>query len=84
MHYQQCIDMPYENCFHRIPLHPLVIILTFLLHFYFIRGEKLAMGTFLYIYAMCKGRKSGNGKGMCTRAADRVHTVGGVSSDTLL
>ena len=41
-------------------------------------------GGFMYIYTMYKGRKTETGKGVCTRAADRVHTVGRVSSDTLL
>ena len=39
---------------------------------------------FMHIYTMYKGQKARDGKGVCTRAANRVHTVGGVSSDTLL
>ena len=38
----------------------------------------------MHIYTMYKGQKTENGKGVCTRAANRVHTVSGVSSDTLL
>ncbi len=38
----------------------------------------------MHIYTMYKGWKAEDGKGVCTRAASRVHTVGGVSSDTLL
>ena len=33
---------------------------------------------------MCKGQKAESGKCVCTRAADRVLTLGRVSSDTLL
>ena len=65
-------------------LHPLVIIPTFLFPLYFIRRERFVTGRFLYIYTMHKGRKTGDGKGVCTRVANRVHTVGGVSSDTVL
>ena len=38
----------------------------------------------MHIYTMYKGWKVEDGKGVCTRAASRVHTVGGVSSDILL
>ena len=38
----------------------------------------------MHIYTIYKGQKAGDGKCVCTRAADRVHTIGGVSSDTLL
>jgi len=38
----------------------------------------------MYIYTMYKGRKTETEKCVCTRAADRVHTVGGVSSDIVL
>ena len=65
-------------------LHPLVINPTFLFRVYFIRGGCLVMGAFLYIYAMPEGWNTENGKGVCTRVASRVHTVGGVSSDILL
>jgi len=68
----------------RFPLHPLVIIPTFLFPLYFIRRERFVTGGFMHIYTMHKGRKTENGKSVCTRATDRVHTVGRVSSDTLL
>gem|GEM_PF-6206500 len=38
----------------------------------------------MHIYTMYKGQKARDEKGVCTLATDRVHTVGGVSSDTLL
>ena len=38
----------------------------------------------MHIYTMYKGRKAEDWKGVCTRAVNRVHTVGRVSSDTLL
>ena len=41
-------------------------------------------GGFMYIYTMYKGQKTETGKCVCTRATNRVHTVGEVSSDTLL
>ena len=72
------------SCICYFPLHPLVIIPTFLFPFYFIKGEYFTRGTFLHIYAMPEDRKAENGKCVCTRATNRVHTVGGVSSDTLL
>ena len=66
------------------PLHPLVIISTFLFLLYFIKGQCFMRCGFMHIYTMYKGQKARDGKGVCTRAANRVHTVGGVSSDTLL
>ena len=45
---------------------------------------KVRNGAFLYIYTMYKVRKTGDGKGVCTRVANRVHTVSRVSSDILL
>ena len=65
-------------------LHSLVIIPTSLFPLYFIRRERFVTGRFLYIYTMYKGRKTGDGKGVCTRVASCVHTIGGVSSDILL
>ena len=65
-------------------LHPLVTNPTFLFLLYFIRGQYFMRGTFLHIYTIPEGQKTGNGKCVCTRAADRVHTVGWVSSDTML
>jgi len=65
-------------------LHPTVINPTFLFPLCFIRRQRSVTGTFLYIYTMYKGQKTENLKGVCTRAASHVHTVGGVSSDTLL
>ena len=41
-------------------------------------------GQFLYVYANEQETQAENKKCVCTSAADRVHTVGGVSSDTLL
>ena len=65
-------------------LHPTVINPTFLFPLCFIRRQRSVTGTFLYIYTMYKGRKTENLKGVCTHAASRVHTVGGVSADNLL
>ena len=65
-------------------LHPAVTNPEFLFPLYFIRGGYLVTGTFSHIYAMPEGWNTENGKGVCTRVASRVHTVGGVSSDTLL
>ena len=73
-----------QRCICRFPLHPLVIIHDSLFPFYFISGEGFVTGLFLYIYAMSEGRKTEDGKFVCTSAASRVHTVGRVSSDTLL
>ena len=72
------------SCICHFLLHPLVIISTFLSSLYFIRRERFVTGGFMHIYTICKGQKTETGKCVCTRAADRVHTVGGVSSDTLL
>ena len=72
------------SCICRFPLHLTVIIPTFLFPLYFIRRERFVTGRFLHIHTMHKGRKTGDGKGVFTRVASRVHTVGGVSSDTLL
>ena len=66
------------------PLHPLVIISTFLFLLYFIKGQCFMRCGFMHIYTMYKGQKARDGKGVCTRATDRVHTVGWVSSDTML
>ena len=52
--------------------------------FYFVKVGDCVTGDFLHIYTMSEGQKEENGKGVCTRADDRVHTVGEVSSDTLL
>ena len=41
-------------------------------------------GGFLHIYAISEVWKVESKKCVCTRAADRVHTLGRVSSDTLL
>jgi len=38
----------------------------------------------MHIYTMYEGQKAEDWKGVCTRAVNRVHTVGGVSSDTPL
>lgn len=43
-----------NSYFYHFPLHLLVIILTFLLRSYFIRGQYLITGTFLHIYAIRK------------------------------
>ena len=43
---------------------------------YFIRGKRFVTGTFLYIYTIHKGRKTENGKYVCTSVTSRVHTVG--------
>ena len=67
-----------------LSLHPLVIIPTFLFSLYFIKGGRFITGGFMYIYTMYKGRKTETEKCVCTRVADRVLTLGGISSDTLL
>ena len=59
-----------------LPLHPLVIIPTFLFLLYLIRRERFVTSDFMHIYTICKGQKIGNDKGVCTNATDRVHTVG--------
>ena len=41
-------------------------------------------GRFLYVYANEQEVQAENKKCVCTRATNRVHTVGGVSSGTLL
>jgi len=41
-------------------------------------------GRFLYVYANEQEVQAENKKCVCTRATSRVHTVGGVSSGTLL
>ena len=41
-------------------------------------------GQFLYVYANEQEVQTENKKCVCTRATSRVHTAGGVSSDTLL
>ena len=56
----------------------------FSIRFYFVKVGDCVTGDFLHIYTMSEGQKEENGKGVCTRADDRVHTVGEVSSDTLL
>ena len=63
---------PYSNN-SRIPI-------SFLFH----QRGIFVTGSFLYKYTIHKGRKTENGKYVCTSAADRVHTVGGVSSDIAL
>ena len=65
-------------------LHPLVTNPTFLFLLYFIKGQCFMRCGFMHIYTMYKGQKARDEKGVCTLATDRVHTVGGVSSDTLL
>ena len=65
-------------------LQPLVINPTFLFPLYFIQGEGSVRGAFLNIYAISEGWKTENGKGVCTRAASCVQTVGGFSADNLL
>ena len=62
----------------------ITLLLVPLFSLYFIRGGYLVTGTFSHIYAMPEGWNTENGKGVCTRVASRVHTVGGVSSDILL
>jgi len=66
------------------PLHPLVTNPTFLFLLYFIKGQCFMRCGFMHIYTMYKGQKARDGKGVCTRTTDRMHTVSGVSSDTLL
>ena len=65
-------------------LHHSVTNPTFLFLLYFIKGQCFMRCGFMHIYTMYKGQKARDGKGVCTRTADRVHTVGWVSSDTML
>ena len=62
-----CLLAIANSCFYHFPLHPLVIILTFLFRFYFIRGQHLVMGTF-FVY-ICNVQRSEDWK-----SEVRVHT----------
>ena len=81
---KECLFILRSSFFTLRSLHPAVTNPEFLFPLYFIRGGYLVTGTFSHIYAMPEGRNTENGKGVCTRVASRVHTVGGVSSDILL